>query len=142
MAGNVQTPSAESLRSCLNILNLSLLRPEDVSIKVSSKAAGDIFHVLDIEQKSEIIENWVNTLKRDQEMGQLRNYNVCMGRIAAMGLVFRHFSASGAPGVSRVREDIINALLRQTETSNEIEARVAAINSLSCGPLTCNSKEP
>lgn len=142
MAGNVQTPSAESLRSCLNILNLSLLRPEDVSIKVSSKAAGDIFHVLNIEQKSEIIENWVNTLKRDQEMGQLRNYNVCMGRIAAMGLVFRHFSASGAPGVSRVREDIINALLRQTEPSNEIEARVAAINSLSCGPLTCNSKEP
>lgn len=142
VAGNVQTPSAESLRSCLNILNLSLLRPEDVSIKVSSKAAGDIFHVLDIEQKSEILENWVNTLKRDQEMGQLRNYNVCMGRIAAMGLIFRHFSASGAPRVSRVREDIINALLRQTEPSNEIEARVAAISSLSCGPLTCNSKEP
>lgn len=141
MAGNAQTPSAESLRSCLNILNLSLIRPEDVSIKVSSKAAGDIFHVLDPEQKREIIVDWADTLKRDQEMGRLRNFNMCMGRIAAMGLVFRHFLASEAPEISRVQEDIINALLRQTEPCNEIEARVAAINSLSCGPLTCNSKD-
>lgn len=141
MPGNVERPSAESLRFCLNILNLSLLRPEDVSIKVSSKAAGDIFHVLNLEQKRETIESWVNTLERDQEMGKLRNYKTCMGRIAAMGLVFRHFSASKAPEISRLREGIINALLRQTEPSNEIESRVAAISSLSCGPLTCNSKE-
>lgn len=140
MAGKVHRPSAASLRSCLNILNLSLLRPEDVSIKVSSKAASDIFLVLDLERKREIIENWVNTLKRDQEMGKLRDSNMCMGRIAAIGLVFRHFSPSKESEISRL--DIIDALLRQTEPSNEIEARVAAINSLSCGPLTCNSKEP
>lgn len=140
VAGNVHRPSAESLRSCLNILNLSLLRPEDASIRVSSKAASDIFLVLDLERKSEIIENWVNTLKRDQEMGKLRDSNMCLGRIAAIGLVFQHFSPSKNPGISRV--DIIKALLRQTEPSNEIEARVAAIKSLSCGPLTCNSKEP
>lgn len=142
MTGSVQRPSTESLKSCLNILDLSLLRPEDISIKVSSKAAGDIFQVLDLEQKREIIEDWAGTLKRDQVMGQLRNSNMCLGRIAAMGLVFRHFSASEAPEISRVREDIINALLRQTDPGNEIEARVAAISSLSCGPLTCNSKEP
>lgn len=140
VTGNVYRPSAESLRSCLNILNLSLLRPEDASIRVSSKAASDIFLVLDLDKKRETVENWVNTLKRDQEMGKLRDSNMCLGRIAAIGLVFQHFSPSKTPGVSRV--DIINALLRQTEPSNEIEARVAAINSLSCGPLTCNSKKP
>ena len=140
IAENVHRPSAASLKSCLNILNLSLLRPEDVSIKVSSKAASDVFLVLDLERKREIVENWINTLKRDQEMGKLRDSNMCMGRIAAIGLVFWHFSPSKESEISRV--DIINALLRQTEPSNEIEARVAAINSLSCGPLTCNSKEP
>lgn len=140
VAGKVHGPSAEGLRSCLNILNLSLLRPEDASIRVSSKAASDIFLVLDLERKREIIENWLNTLKRDQEMGKLRDSNKCMGRIAAIGLVFQHFSPSKKPEISRV--DIINALLCQTEPSNEIEARVAAINSITCGPLTCNSKEP
>lgn len=142
MAGNVQRPSTESLRSCLNILDLSLLRPEEISIKFSSNAAGNIFQVLDLEQKKEIIKGWANTLKRDQEMGQLRNYNMSMGRIAAMGLVFRHFSASEALDISGVREAIINALLRETEPSSEIEVRVAAISSLACGPLTCHSKEP
>lgn len=140
VAGKVHGPSAEGLRSCLNILNLSLLRPEDASIKVSSKAASDIFLVLDLERKREMVENWLNTLKRDQEMGKLRDSNMCMGRIAAIGLVFQHFSPSKKPEISRV--DIINALLCQTEPSNEIEARVAAINSITCGPLTCNGKEP
>lgn len=139
MIGNVHRPSAESLSSCLNILNLSLLRPEEVSIKASSKAASDIFLVLDLERRREIIKDWVNSLKRDQEMGKLRDSNMCMGRIAAIGLVFRHVSPSKEPEISRV--DIIDALLRQAEPSNEIEARVAAINSLSYGPLTCNSKE-
>ncbi len=139
-SGNMQPPSAESLGSCLDILNLSLLRPEERTIKVSSKAAGDIFNVLDFQRKESLVDSWVATIMADNDLGQLRNSNLLIGRIAALGVVFHYFSSSEPPEISKVREAIIDALLRQIRPNNEFESRIAAINSLSGGVLSCKSK--
>ncbi|MCJ1465433.1 hypothetical protein MMC07_004051 [Pseudocyphellaria aurata] len=133
----MQLPSDQALTSCLDILNLSLLRTEEHTVEVVSETAANLFETLNLEQRISLIEKWaapllVNGLKEPRSSGKF------IANIAALGAVFQHFLSPITPEIVRSRQLIIDALLCQMKPTINISSRVAAIKSLSSGILSCD----
>ena len=138
-SSKVHLPSDETMTICLDILNLSLLRTDEHTIEAASKAAGDLFGILKVDQRESLIEKWaallhVNDVDESCGSGKL------IGYIAALGSVFQHFLSPINLQNSRARQLIIDALLCQAGLALDIDSRVAAIKSLSSGFFTCKGK--
>ena len=139
-SSRMQLPSDETLLSCLEILNLSLLRTEEQTVEIASKSARNLFGLLNLEQRETLVEKWVapllvNNLSEPPSPGKF------IGYIAALGAVFQHFLSPMTTRTSRTRQVIIDALVCQIRPIMRIESRVAAIKSLSSGIFPCKSNE-
>lgn len=140
-SSRMQRPSDETLMSCLEILNLSLLRTEENTVEVASKTAGNLFGILNLEQRETLIEKWAAPLLV-KDLNEPRSPGKFTGYIAALGAVFQHFLSPVTTKTSRARRVIIDALLCQIEPIVKIDYRVAAIKSLASGVFTCKSRKP
>lgn len=140
-SSRMQRPSDETLMSCLEILNLSLLRTEENTVEVASKTAGNLFGILNLEQRETLIEKWAAPLLV-KDLNKPRSPGKFTGYIAALGAVFQHFLSPVTTKTSRARRVIIDALLCQIEPIVKIDSRVAAIKSLASGVFTCKSRKP
>lgn len=140
-SSRMQLPLDETLTSCLDILNLSLLRTEEHTVEAASKAAENLFSILNFEQRETLIEKWAAPLLI-KDLNEPRSSGKFIGYIAALGGVFKHFSSPITPKTSRARQLIIDALLCQIGPTIKTDCRVAAIKNLSSGVLTCNSRKP
>lgn len=140
LSSRMQLPSDESLTSCLEILNLSLLRTEEHTVEAASMAAGNLFRILNLEQRETLIEKWAAPLLVN-DLNEPRSSGKFVGYIAALGAVFQHFLSPVTTGSSKVGKLIIDALLCQIRPTVNIDSRVAAIKSLSSGVLTCNGRK-
>lgn len=140
-SSRMQLPSDEALKSCLDILNLSLLRIEEHTVEAVSKTAANLFSVLKFEQRVHLIEKWAAPLLVIG-LNEPRSPGKFIGNIAALGAVFQHFLSPITTEISRARQLIIDALLCQIRPTIDIDSRVVAIKSLSSGVLSCDSMTP
>ena len=124
---------------CTEVLDLCLLRTEDIVIHVTAKAAHDFFKVLNNNERDGLVHKWVAILSLDSS-SKARGVAKAFGIIAALGSVFRYFIGSGSKEISSPQQNIVDGLLSQAGPGIEIESRVAAVRSLASGVLTCNSK--
>ena len=125
----------ESLDECLNILTLCLARTEDVIVVASSKAAEDIFELLDDHKREGLALTWVSSLDIDPS-GRLRGTSKANGYVAALGTVYRFFQSPK----SDVSAALTVTLLSLAAPQMQIESKVAAIKSLSAGVLKLEGK--
>lgn len=139
-SSRLQLPSDETLTCCLEILNLSLLRTEEHTVKAAAKTAGNLFGILELDQRENLIQKWAAPLLVN-DLNESRSSGKFLGYIAALGTTFEHLWSPVTPKTSRAREAIIKALLYQIRPSFNIDSRVAAIKSLS-GVFNCNSRKP
>ena len=129
--------STDSMQFCIDILNWSLLRTGEGIIKVSSKAANDLFQILDDERKCSLVRSWIMFLSHTSE--DVTNHpGALSSHIAALGAVAHYFSSGSQQGVTQVQQDILKTILKYAEGSAGIESRIAAMKSLSSGVLSCN----
>lgn len=140
-SSRMQLPSDETLTSCLEILNLSLLRTEEHTVVAASKAAENLFSILNPKQRETLIEKWAAPLLIN-DLNEPRSSGSFIGYIAALGGVFQHFPSPITTKTSRAGQLIIDALLCQIGPTIKTDCRVAAIKNLSSGVLTCNSRKP
>lgn len=123
-------PPQESLDGCLNILNSCLVRTEDVVIAASSKAAEDIFEILDDLERERLARIWISSLDIDAS-GRSRGTSKANGYVAALGTVYRFFQSPRTD----VSAALTGALLSLAAPQMQIESKVAAMKSLSVGAL-------
>ena len=131
--------SPEYVSLPISILEHSLSRKEVNVIKISSRAAQDLFSILNVNQRYDIVGKWVSLL-RDENSRQYRSSEGSLGHIAGLGAVFHYFSK--ATKLSQPAQMIIDTLLTQIKPQIEVESRVGAIQSLRKGVLSHNSKSP
>ncbi len=136
---DISYPTTAEISRCTKILNLCLLRTEDIVVDVSANAAQEFFKILNNDEREGLVHRWIELLGLDSS-SKSRGGAKAFGIISALGLVFHYFHASDAKVISEIQQTIINGLLSQTGPKTEIESRVAAIRSLTSGVLTCNCK--
>lgn len=132
----LRLPPQEALDKCLDILDLCLARTEDVIIFASSKAAEDVFEILDGLKRESLARSWVSSLGIDT-CGRSRGTTKANGYVAALGTVYRFFQSPK----SDVSTALTGALLSLTAPQMQIESKVAALKSLSAGVLRLEGKE-
>lgn len=132
-------PTTAEISRCTEILNLCLLRTEEIVVGVSANAAQEFFKILNSDEREGLVHKWVELLGLDSS-SESRGGAKAFGIISALGLVFHYFNASDAKVISEIQQTILNGLLSQTAPGIEIESRVAAVRSLTSGVLTCNGK--
>lgn len=137
----ISYPTTAEISKCTEILNLCLLRRDGVVLDVSAYAAQEFFKILNNEEREGLVQEWIDLLGLDSS-SKSRGGAKAFGIISALGMVFHYFHASDSKVVSKTQQTIINGLLSQTGPGIEIESRVAAIQSLTSGVLTCNCKRP
>lgn len=128
--------SPGNFKLCINTLEQSLSRKEENVIKISSMAARDLYSILGIDQRYDTMYKWVSLL-RDEDSSQFRSSGGSLGHVAGLGAIFHYFSTASQPA-----QIIIDTLLTQIKPHIEVESKVAAIQSLSYGVLSYQSKTP
>lgn len=128
-------PPKKSLDECLNILDWCLARTEDVIVVASSKAAEDIFEILDDLERERLARSWITSPGID-ESGRIQGANKINGYIAALGTVYRFFQSPK----SDVSTALTGTLLSLAAPQMRIESKVAALKSLSAGVIRLEGK--
>lgn len=131
----IPLPSKKSLDECLTILNLCLVRTENVIVVASSKAAEDIFGILDDLERERLARSWVASLGM-HESGRSRGTNKGDGCIAALGTVYRYFQSPK----SDLSAALTGTLLSLASPQMQTESKVAALKSLSAGVIRLEGK--
>lgn len=124
---------------CTEILDLCLLRTEDIVVNITAKAVHDFFRVLNNDERDGLVHKWVGILSLDSS-SKARGGAKAFGIISTLGFVFHYFVASDSKDLSKTQQTIVDGLLSQVGPGIEIESRVAAVRSLASGVLTCNGK--
>lgn len=133
-------PSSVDTERCIKILNSSLLRMEDIVISAAAKAAGDLFNILTASDQKDLTISWAAALRQDSS-NRSRGTMKIFGIMAALGSVFRYFKSEDLGTVSPTQQIILDSLLLQIGPEVEVESRVAAVQSIATGVLTCGGQE-
>ena len=128
-------PPAESMTSCIKMLNLSLQRTVEQTIIFSSNTARDLFSILDEQERHALVNDWIRSVRATRP-GQPS------GHIAALGSVLPYFASPQDELTLSMPQTIITTLLSLTRPNIPIESRVAAVKSLSSGLFICKSRKP
>ncbi|KAI9878754.1 MAG: hypothetical protein M1830_010607 [Pleopsidium flavum] len=127
-------PSERSISKCIETLSLSLLRTEDNVVTCASTAAQDLFAVMNLSKRIELVRAWISILTVDQA-SPMGGAGKGFGYLAALGSVFKCFPADPSGNVTPEQEAIIHTLVTRAGLQVEVESRVAAIRSLGSGVL-------
>lgn len=116
------SPSDDLLDKAIHILLLSVPRADDITIETSSRAASDLFGLLQPSRQTEIVQGWFNNIHAAWKSATGE------GQISALGAVF-HRLIEGGTGRELVRKE----LLRCTGEEEFLGKRVCAVRCLTSG---------
>ncbi|MCJ1390931.1 hypothetical protein MMC18_003792 [Xylographa bjoerkii] len=121
-------PSAAIIMRCVHLIDLSLLHTPDTVIANASEAFKWLFPMIDEEQQSILILQWVAKLLRKKSLSTQSPENVC-GQIAILGSI--HQSCNRLPALQKKILDSILGLLEDGDI--DIDSKVSCLKSLSKG---------
>lgn len=117
--GNGNEVPRELHYKSVDVLVLCVHRREEATIEAMSEAAYDLFKILPVEKQDEIVTSWVEKVHATFRSSTGR------GPIAALGAVF-----DAVPTDGRLRQLIIDELVKCTDEEDDIDRRVAAVRCL------------
>lgn len=115
-------PSSHLREKAVHILLLSVPRSDEITIEASSKAASDLFTLLQPSRQTEIVQGWFNNIHASWKSATGE------GQIAALGAIF-HRIPDGGTGRELVRKE----LFRCTGEEEFLRKRVSATRCLTSG---------
>lgn len=129
--GNSLHPSPTDLHECLEALEMSLRKSDEVVLLASTRAAKALFRILDRDTQENGVSQWARVLT-DTNSGSTEGSVV--GIAAALGAVFQHVQASQS------RNLIIDTLTMLVNNEHGISLRCTALRSLTSGVLESNGR--
>ena len=126
----ISKPSPEVLTRILKLVSISLGRAEDIVINCASEAVKALFQILDDETKEGLVRSWISKTKVEVA-SLLRSIGSGIGYVAALGAIFNRYREGSSLG-----QEILDRLAEQAGPGMDIEARVAALESLSRNVFT------
>lgn len=112
-------PSDHLLEKAIHTLLLSIPRGDDIAIGASSKAASDLFALLQPSRQTEIVQGWFNNIHAAWKSATGE------GQISALGAVFHRISEGGTG-----RELVRKELFRCTGEEESLRKRTSAVRCL------------
>ena len=125
----------------IQLLTLSLSRPEDSILNASSMTARRLFAVMTPSQRTELIDYWITKVTMNNT-GRLGAAGRGFGYVNALGTIFSGLETSTDPrdGLSSQQHSIVNALVACSQVDVDIESRVVAVRNLATGVIQSGSR--
>lgn len=129
--GKLRHLSPTELHECLEFLEISLRRSDEIVVASSTKAAKALFSILDRGIQKNLVSRWAQILcdpsSRSKE-------DSVVGVVAALGAIFQQVQAS------QPQNPIIDTLVSLVSTEHGIDLRCTALRSLTSGILGANGR--